>query len=350
MIVLAEGRFGPLESKTANQALRYIPGEVVAIVDSQNAGRTAGDVLGFGGRVPVVADVRSALSFRPDTFLIGVAPAGGKLPPEWRPAVRDAILHRLTIVSGLHTLIGEDPEFAQLSEADHVRVIDLRKVPPEYERVSRGSWRTRTSKTVLTVGTDCNVGKMTASVELHREFLRRGLRSEFVATGQTGILLSGEGVAVDSVLSDYVSGAVEYEIDRRASRNSDFIHVEGQGSLTHQGYSAVTLGLLHGVMPDAMVMVHHPRRHLDDYGLRIDDLRKIIELHEAIVAPFKTSRVAGIALNGATMTEGEINEARHRIEEETGLTAVDVLTPDVCRLADAVIRTIEHSTPHVSVK
>jgi uncharacterized NAD-dependent epimerase/dehydratase family protein len=337
MAVLAEGRFGPLESKTANQAIRYLPGEVVAVIDSRQAGRTAGDVLGFGGNIPVVADLAASLAAAPDTLLVGIAPAGGVLPDEWRQILLDAIESRLNIMSGLHTFLSDDPEFSARAASSGVRITDLRKVPAEYDVVASGSWKRRHAKTVLTVGTDCNVGKMTASLELHREFQERGERSAFVATGQTGILLSGNGVAVDSVLSDFVAGAIEHELDRVAASGCDYVHVEGQGSLTHQGYSGVTLGLLHGVMPDAMILVHHAARHRDDYGLDLDDLPRAIALHEGLMAPFKPSKVVGIAVNTLGMRPEEASAATQHAERRTGLPAADVLSGGRGRLADALL-------------
>ena len=341
MVILAEGKFSPLESKTANQAIRYLPDQVVAVIDSRQAGRSAQDVLGFGGTIPVVSDVRTSLVKKPNTLLIGIAPAGGRLPESWRSILYEAIENRLTIISGLHTLLSDDEEFIQRARFNNVELIDLRKVPTEYEIVAKGSWKTRKAKTILTVGTDCNVGKMTASLELHREFIKRGLNSDFVATGQTGILLSGKGVAVDSVASDYVAGAVELEVDKRVEEGKEFIHIEGQGSLTHQGYSSVTLGLMHGVIPDAMIMVHHPIRHVDDYDCSIDNVKHLIELHEAILASFKVSKVVGIAMNTVMMTAQQVDVAKKQLEEQTGLPVANVLTDEVCQLAYALLKHFE---------
>ena len=341
MVILAEGNFSPLESKTANQAIRYIPDQVVAVIDSLQAGRTVSDVLGFGGSIPVVADVRTSLLHKPNTLLIGIAPTGGKLPDSWRAIIKEAIEHKLTIISGLHTLLSDNEEFARLARSNNVELVDLRNVPSEYEVVSKGSWKTRRAKTILTVGTDCNVGKMTASLELHKEFLRRGLNSDFVATGQTGILLSGKGIAVDSIISDYVAGAIELEVDKRVEHGKVFIHVEGQGSLTHQGYSSVTLGLLHGVMPDAMIMVHHPARHVDDYDFHLDNVQHLIDLHEEILAPFKPSRVVGIAINTVMMTNQQVEVARKELHEQTGLPIANVLTQEVGMLVDALLKHFE---------
>lgn len=182
---------------------------------------------------------------------------------------------------------------------------------------------------------------MTASVELNREFVRRGLRSEFIATGQTGILLSGRGIAVDAVLSDYVAGAIETEIEQRGL-SADYFHIEGQGALTHQGYSGVTAGLLHGVMPDAMILVHHPIRKTDHYGRLLGDLPEVIALHEQFILPFKKSRVAGVAINAAMMTQSQTTAAVREIERITGLPAADVLSPAVGTLAEALLDELHH--------
>jgi uncharacterized NAD-dependent epimerase/dehydratase family protein len=333
MVILAEGNFSPLESKTANQAIRYIPEEVVAVIDGPQSGRNAQEVLGFG------ENLEASLTFKPDTLLIGIAPTGGRLPDSWRNVMINAIRHKLHVISGLHTYLSDDEELAALAQSSNVTLTDLRKVSPEYEVVADGLWQRRKAKTILTVGTDCNVGKMTASYELHKEFLRRGLHSDFVATGQTGILLSGKGFAVDSILSDYVAGGIELEVEKSIANNHDFIHIEGQGSLTHQGYSSVTLGLMHGVMPDAMILVHHPARHTDDYGFRLDDLPRCIELHEKLMAPFKQSKIAGIAINTVMMTSQQITAAKKEIERQTGLPVANVLTPEVSVLADALLNT-----------
>jgi uncharacterized NAD-dependent epimerase/dehydratase family protein len=336
MVILAEGKFSPLESKTANQAIRYLSGQVVGVIDSRQSGRTAQQVLGFGGDIPVFADLRTALAKKPTALLIGIAPTGGQLPIAWRAVIREAIEYELTIISGLHTLLRDDTEFVRLAQQYGVDLVDLRSVPKEYEIIAKGLWKTRTVKTILTVGTDCNVGKMTASLELYREFSQRGLRSDFVATGQTGILLSGKGVAVDHLLSDFVAGAIELEIEKSIAAGHEYIFVEGQGALTHQGYSAVTLGLLHGVMPDAMVLVHHPTRRTDDYGFPLHDIPMFVRLHETIVGIFKSTKVVGIAVNSAMMTSQQTAAAIQEIEQQTGLPTANVLSPDVIKLADAL--------------
>jgi uncharacterized NAD-dependent epimerase/dehydratase family protein len=344
-VILADGRFSPLGSKTANQVIRYLPEQVIAVVDRLKAGSTVQEVLGFGGEIPVVADLAAALPRKPDTLLIGIAPTGGILPDEWRTSVCEAIGNGLDVVSGLHSFLSEDPEFCEMAETAGVCLYDLRKVSAEYQVVAKGLWKTRRAKTILTVGTDCNTGKMTASLELHREFLRRRLKSAFIATGQTGILLAGSGVAVDSLVADYVAGAVEHELEL-ADPSCQFLHVEGQGSITHQGYSAVTAGLLHGVMPDAMILVHHPARAKDAYGLALSDVAQFITLYESMVSPFKPTKVVGIALNTALMPDDDVKESREALRRQTGLPVADVLRGEAGVLADALVGYFAVPSPH----
>ncbi|HKK07939.1 MAG TPA: DUF1611 domain-containing protein, partial [Gemmatimonadota bacterium] len=284
-VVLAEGRFGLQGSKTAASALRYAPERVAAVLDSETAGRSAADVLGFGEGVPVVADLEEALarSPRPDALLIGVAPQGGVLPEAWRPLLRGAIEAGLDVWSGLHLLLDEDPELSALAREHGVRLVDLRRAPPDLP-VATGRASGTGPVRLLTVGTDCNVGKMTTGLELRRALASRGVASAFAPTGQTGILLEGWGVAVDAVKSDFTAGAAESLVLAAAREPGarvpvpggwrdgppppvvgaagaadsgappDLVLVEGQGSLLHPGYSGVTLGLLHGSMPQLMVL------------------------------------------------------------------------------------------------
>jgi uncharacterized NAD-dependent epimerase/dehydratase family protein len=345
MLILAEGKFSPLRSKTANGAVAFMPERVVGVVDSTCSGTTAGAVLGYGGAIPVVASILDGLRLQPDSLLIGIAPPGGRLPNEWRGFVREALSGGLHVISGLHTLLADDAEFAGMA-ADHgVEIWDLRRVPEENRRVSRGNWRTRKSRTILTVGTDCKIGKMTTILRVFEEFRHRGLRSDFIGTGQTGILIRGRGVSVDAVVGDYIAGSVEHEIDRSEAEGYEYVFVEGQGALTHQGYSSVTLGLMHGTMPDAMILVHQPTRLEDDYGFPLPDLRRLIAQHEEMVNFFRPTKVVAIGLNSVGLTDEQSREAAQHIEETTGLPAVDAFRFGAARLADAVFGFLKEAPP-----
>jgi uncharacterized NAD-dependent epimerase/dehydratase family protein len=338
LLILAEGRFSPLKSKTANAAIGYLPDQVAAVIDSGKTGMTAQQVLGYGGAIPVVRDLAEGLQHRPTHLLIGIAPTGGRLPEAWRETVREAIRHKLHILSGLHTILSDDTEFASLAREHSVTLTDYRKIPFESEVVSKGSWRTRKAKTILTVGTDCNIGKMTTIVEVQREFLRRGLKADFVATGQTGILIRGRGIAVDAIISDYIAGSIEREIDRSEAEGYDYILVEGQGALTHMGYSGVTFGLIHGTMPDAMILCHQPARLKDDYGLPLPDLQRLIGFHEEAVGLFRPSKVVAMGINSVGLTDDESRAAAGTLERQTGIPAVDAFRFGAAPIVDALLR------------
>jgi len=322
IVILAESRFSVIDAKTATCVIRYRPDDVVAVLDSVTAGRTTDEVLGFGPPIPVVATLEKALKLAPDTLLIGVAPRGGSLPPAWRDLVRRALDAGLDVVSGLHMFLGDDPELAAAARASGAVITDLRRVPDDIPVASRKA-ASVDATVVLTVGTDCNVGKMTASMELTMAARRMGYRAAFAPTGQTGLFLDGRGIVVDRMIADFIAGAAERIVLDNAP-GMDFVFVEGQGSLLHPGYSGVTLGLLHGSMPDALILVHQPTRlrTLND-EIEIMPLPDWIELHERMAAYLSPSPVVGIAINGWDLTEAEARAWAERITAETGLPAVD---------------------------
>ena len=322
ILILAEGRFGVLDAKTATCVIRYAPDEVVAVLDSETAGRTTDAVLGFGPPLPIVATLEEGLALGPDTFLIGVAPRGGRLPAAWRAMVERALEARLTIVSGLHTFLGDDPGLAAAAARTGAEIRDLRRVPDDLPVASRRAAEVD-SIVVLTVGTDCNVGKMTASVELAHAARRMGHAAAFAPTGQTGLFLGGKGLVVDRVIADFIAGAAETIVLDNAP-GQDFVFVEGQGSLLHPGYSGVTLGLLHGSMPDALVLVHQPTRTrtLND-EIEIMPLPAWVELHERMAGYLKPAPVVGVAINGFDLDEAAARDWADRVTAETGLPAVD---------------------------
>ena len=345
--ILADGSFGPFSAKTAVGVLRYSPDTVVAVVDSAHAGQTAEEVIGsgIGQGVPVVASVADALTFQPDTLLIGIAPIGGRLPEAWRPGILRAIEAGLTIVSGLHIFLSEDPELAQAAKTHNATLWDVRRPPDALaQRIREGTPHRAGSHTVYFCGTDCNVGKMTASFELWREARRRNLSSGFAATGQTGIMISGEGIPADRFISDFLSGAVEAMTLDFAERY-DWVFVEGQGSLMHPAYSPVTLGLVHGSAPDLLVLCHQAGRTVV-HGYEdtpIPSLAKTVEIYETAAGWLKPASVVAIALNTYMMSEDEAQAAIKAAEAETGLPTTDPVRYGGSALLDALLA---HSDRH----
>ncbi|MDQ3698399.1 MAG: DUF1611 domain-containing protein, partial [Gemmatimonadota bacterium] len=269
-------------------------------------------------------------------LLIGIAPQGGALPEAWRRTIREAIGAGLDVWSGLHFFVGDDPEFAPLAAERGVTIHDLRRPPPALP-VAAGRARDVAATLVLTVGTDCNIGKMTAQLQIRDALRRRGQRVAFVATGQTGILIEGWGIAVDAVVADFVAGAAE-QLVVRAARDAEIVLIEGQGSIVHPGYSGVTLGLMHGSLPHAMIMCAQPSRTEinNNPWLPIPPLPELIRLHEAVLAPLRAAPVIGVCLNTADLDENEARRAVTRISEETGLPTTDPVRYDATPLADAI--------------
>ena len=341
-LIIADGQFEPMTSKTANCCIRYMPERVVGVFDRAKAGKTVQDVLGFGGSLPVVGDFEEGLRLGATAVLIGIAPMGGRLPAEWRGWLRTTIERGLEIWSGLHTFIGDDPELGRLARDRGVRIFDARK-PPASLPVADGLAAEVDAYVVHTVGSDCNVGKMTAQVELRNALIKRGHRTRFVATGQTGIFIEGWGIAVDAVVADFIAGASEWLV-LEAAKDADIILVEGQGSLIHPGYSGVTLGLLHGCCPDALILCHQAtRQYIGDYHgrepwVKIPPLAELVEIYERAAAPVRPTRVIGICLNTYDLSEARAREAVERAAEETGLPATDPVRFDATPLVDAIER------------
>jgi uncharacterized NAD-dependent epimerase/dehydratase family protein len=332
IVILTEGKSTPNDAKTATGVLRYRGADVVAVLDSTQAGKKAVDVLGTGGDTPFIARLGEVEA---DTLLIGIAPAGGDLPREWRPVIREAIERGMDIVSGLHYFLGEDEEIRRLAAERGVRLHDVRRPPPNVT-VSKNLAKTLRAHRVHTVGHDCSVGKMVASIEIANALKARGRRAEFVATGQTGIMISGRGVPVDRVISDFVAGAIEAEILARA--DEEFLLIEGQGSLVHPLYSGVTLSLLHGCAPQTMVMVFDPTRtrvkHTDQ---DMPPLARIIEIYEEMASIIVPSKVVAVAANTYGLTAAEADGAVRRAEDELGIVAADVIRHGSARIVDAVL-------------
>jgi uncharacterized NAD-dependent epimerase/dehydratase family protein len=337
--ILAEGEFGELASKTAMGVIQYGHDLVVAVLDSTRAGRNVSEWMGPIHDIPIVASLDDALPYRPTALLIGIAPAGGKIPPEWRATILAAIEAGLDIVSGLHEFVGDDPEFAAAAARMGVEVVDHRR-PPDRREVSTGRVHRPGTHVLLTVGTDCAVGKKSVALELRKAAVDAGLEGVFVATGQTGIMIEGWGVAVDHVISDFLSGTVEWMVER-AEGMGDWIFVEGQGSLDHPSYSSVTLGLMHGAAPHGLVMVHEPGRMKhhgweDEPGDHLQPLLPFIRLHEQVASLVAPCRVTAVALHTGRLPEPEARAEIARIAAETGLPTDDPVRFGGGRLFDAI--------------
>jgi uncharacterized NAD-dependent epimerase/dehydratase family protein len=334
-LILAEGFSADTHyGKTMRGVLRYRREDVVAILDSTRSGETEGGV-------PIVGKIDEALAYEPEVALVGVATQGGRFPPAWRELLRACIERGLAIENGLHEMLADDPELRPLADRAGVELHDLRRPPAGLDCPSGANLEVDAS-IVLTVGSDCAIGKMTVSLELDRAAQARGLASIFVPTGQTGIAIAGWGIAVDAVVSDFIAGAAEQLVIEGRRRGGELLWVEGQGSLIHPAYSGVTLGLFHGSVPHALVLCHKAgsTEIEGSPGHPIPPLRELVELHEQMSLPRRQSRVVALAINTAGLEDDAAAEAVAKASEETGLPAADPVRDGPDALLDAVLAAI----------
>ncbi len=334
MIILTDGHTDLHTAKTAICVIRYRPQEVVAVLDRESAGKTCQELIGVGGRIPVVASLAEAPEA--NTLLVGIAPPGGKIPEHWRPIVLEAIARKLSIVSGLHDFLKDDPEFARAAAEHGVRLVDLRD--NDERDVARCEGFRKGCLRLHTVANDCSCGKMVVAVEVAEGLQRAGVDAAFVATGQTGIMVAGSGCAVDRVISDFVSGAAEKLI--LANEHHEAVVVEGQGSLFHPRYSGVTLGLLHGLMPDGLILCYEMGRKVI-FGMEtfaLPPLRKVIDFCETAAGVMHPCRVIGVAVNGQRYCDDEVAAECERVGRELGLPTCDVIRHGPEKLVDAALK------------
>ncbi len=330
-IILTEGHSDPHTAKTACSVIRYRSEEVVAVLDSTESGKHSGEVLGVG-ETPIV----SALSAASDanTLLIGIAPPGGKIPDAWRAIVLEAISRGMNVVSGLHDFLADDAEFVRAAAEAGVSLVDVRR--NNEKTIARREGLRDDCFRLLTVGHDCSVGKMVTSIEIADGFRRRGVKAKFVATGQTGIMVEGDGLPIDCITADFISGAAEKLVLEH--QHHDLLCIEGQGSLVHPSYSAVTLGLLHGCFPHAMVLCYEVLRDrvTGIPHMPIPPLAKIKQLNEVMAGFERPCPTVAISMNSRRVDVEQAEVERRRVADEFGLPVCDVFRDGPETLVDAV--------------
>jgi D-glutamate N-acetyltransferase len=343
--VLAEGSLDFHRAKTAIGMIRYGEDPVVAVIDNTRAGqdlaRALGDPNGLGRGIPVVGSVMEARVYSPDTLLIGIAPRGGQLPRSWRTEILTAIRMGMNVVSGLHVFLGDDPELAAAATQRNVTIWDVRRPSDAVAmRIRQGAAHRLGSHTVYFAGSDCNVGKMTAAFEVYREARKRGLSAGFAATGQTGILISGRGIPADRIISDFLAGATE-ALTLEFGDEFDWVFVEGQGSLNHPAYSAVTLGLVHGAAPELMILCHQAgRAKINGYDVPIPPLPEVARMYEDAAGWLKPARVVAIALNTLGLADEAAKAAIEEASRETGLPAADPVRFGAGPIVEALLASV----------
>jgi uncharacterized NAD-dependent epimerase/dehydratase family protein len=331
--ILAHEKF-PDRAKTAQGLLRYGNDEIVAVIDRETAGDRVRDHLSDVQDAPIVESIGDVPEI--DVLVIGIAPIGGGFDETWRSDVVGALSRGCDVWAGLHHFLAEDSEFARLARENNCRIWDTRR-PPDDLTVSDGVARNLDAKIILTVGTDCSVGKMTATMELVNAAREHGLDAGFVPTGQTGVMIDGSGVVVDRVVSDFAAGAVERMLLKRTDH--DYLFVEGQGSIVHPAYSSVTCGILHGSMPDALILCHEPDREVvHGYeSFSIPQIPEVVDLYESLAHPINPCSVVGGALNTSELDDTDAREAVTAYEDVLDAPATDPVRFD----ADVIVEEIE---------
>ncbi len=333
IVLLTQGHSNPHTAKTACSLLRYRSSEVVAVLDGTQSGITANQLLGVGGDIPVIASLDETGDA--NTLIIGIAPPGGKIPAEWRPVVRQALQRKMNVVSGLHDFLSDDPEFARHANQSGATITDVRK--NRFKTIARCEGINESCLRIHTVGHDCSVGKMVTSIEITNGLKRRGKDAKFAATGQTGIMVEGEGYPIDCVAADFISGAAEQLI--LENQHHEIVLVEGQGSLIHPSYSAVTLGILHGARPHGLVFCYEVGRDVVTgvEQMTIPPLMAIRRVYETMANAMHPCKVIGVAMNSRRVSAEEAEIERERVQKEFGLPVCDIFRHGPDDLVDAVL-------------
>ena len=333
LIILTDGYRDAHTAKTAINVIRYKPEEVVAVLDRQGAGMTTQEWLGVGGSIPVVGAFEDAP--QSNTLLIGIAPPGGKIPSPWRPVVLEAVRRGLDVVSGLHDFLSDDPEFSIAAREQGVRLVDVRQ-NDEHDVAQRQGIREGCLR-IHTVANDCSVGKMVAAVEITAGLKRKGVDAKFVATGQTGMLIEGDGCCVRSS---------HFRLCQRRRRKTRACQSAPRGD-RHRGsgepfsppLSCVTLGLLHGSMPDGLVVCYEMGRKTVGGmpEVPLASLEQVRDFYERAAGVMHPCRVIGVAINGNQFSDDEISREREQVSARMGVPACDVLRQGPEDLVNSVL-------------
>lgn len=332
--ILCHEAFNYIKNKTGNMLIRYRPDEVVAVIDREKIGSTSEEEVGVGGNTPVLGDFNATLHLEPDTLVIGNATQGGFITDEYKAEIINAMNAGCDVISGMHQFLNDDEELKNIAAQKNVKLIDLR-MPPDPPHFPTGTWQNRTVPVLLIVGTDCDTGKMTTAWEVAKRLQDRGRKVEFIGTGQTGILLSGSGVPIDAVKADFMAGEIEFLI-QNTPKDTELVIIEGQGALTNQFYAGVTLGLMHGAMPDYMLMTHDPSRDLDVTDFPMVSMQHVMDLHLDLMKVFRESKFIGINLLTFAFDEKKALDVIQKSENEFNIPTTDLIRFGDKGLIDAI--------------
>tara|TARA_B100001996_G_C18652545_1_gene589974 strand:+ start:418 stop:1455 length:1038 start_codon:yes stop_codon:yes gene_type:complete len=337
--ILALDSFDYILSKTGNALIRYQGENVIGVIDPTQAGKTSDQVLGWGGKIPCVSNFDELKNYGPTHLVIGSAPQGGRINDAYRKEIIAGLKSGCHILNGMHTFLNDDPELLQLAQDNKVTITDFRR-PPDPPNFPKGTWKNRKFPVLLIVGSDCDSGKMTTALELVHLLRERNRKVEFIPTGQTGIMLEGNGVAIDAVISDFMAGEIEYCLDQLPD-DTELAIVEGQGALNNELYSGVTLGLLHGSMPDYLIFTHEPNRKLDCAGNKFPDLKFLMDSYINLMSPFKDTIYLGINYMTLNLDNSSATKICQVSKNNYGLPVTDLIRFKDKELIENIERAID---------
>lgn len=336
LALYAEATMGKLNAKMTEGIIRYGRNPVAAVIDSHTAGKSVGEICRMQSGIPIVATLDEALALGAEVFVLGTAPSGGRLPPEWMTVLKAAVASGMSLVNGLHdplnSVFGRDLEPGQW-------IWDIRTPIGDPPPIASAQAAKLHNTRVLMVGTDMAIGKMTAGLEIHRALCDRGLDAVFLATGQVGVTIMGSGIPLDAFRVDHASGAVERMVMGAAGHDIQII--EGQGSLLHPG-STATLPLMRGSCCNAMILCHRAgMEHLDTFeDVPIPPLADFITLNELTASAngaLTPAKVLGIAMNTRNLDEAGAERELAKAREVTGLPVTDPVRFGAGILADCIV-------------
>ncbi len=335
--IYAEASMGKPGSKMAEGVLRYSPNEIVCVIDSEQAGKTVRDVCPVPRSVPVVANLDEAMRRGADVLLLGTAPSGGRVPEAWWAVLDAAVANGLSIVNGLHDRLSERyPDLGHRGQWVWDVRVPAATPPPIATRRADGL----ANKRVLFVGTDMAIGKMTAGLEIYRWLRQANASVAFLATGQIGMTITGQGIPLDAIKVDHACGAVEQLVMSAADK--DIVLIEGQGSLLHPG-STATLPLMRGACATHLILCHKAGLQelaTQDSGVRIPPLKDVMRLNEAVAAAagaLTPATTSAIAINTTGLSEGAARDTISQLESETGVPVQDVVRFGAEKLAKPLL-------------
>ena len=338
--VYMEGAVLGVGGKMGIGVLCYSPNPIVCVVDSQTVGKDIGALSGVPRSAPIVGSISAAIELGAEVLILGIAPPGGLIPPDWFPVIDEAVAGGLSIVNGLHDLLG--PRYPALNQGPGSSqfIWDIR-IEPKGLQPGTAKAAALSCKRVLLIGTDMNVGKMTAGLEIARVSREWGVNTEFVATGQIGITVTGAGVPLDAIRVDFASGSIEREVLAASDRGAELVVVEGQGALIHPG-STANLPLLRGSCPTHLILCHRAGQDHLTYlkDIKIPNLRQYIDLYESLATAcgaFPRPTTVGVALNTFHVKQDqESQDACAEIEARLGIPCVDPIRHGPDRLVTAL--------------